>query len=250
MDERLRFLLYGTYDGFSRSTLGDDNILLVLDNGDKVEIPNHFVKNESDFVEKNQIKLKDVIARIKQLDIGARKVWLDEFLNELGSDYGTFKYKAGYEQGKLEGSLIPHKEPEKVTIPKFVADWYEEHKDDFEIALFRCIDHIPSVYDEGDLNEFEEWLVDEHTAPFQTLVNMHQFGYEVEKEKRYYVRFKGMESDDFNYLNFIKFQQAWVLSSLKLDKKFRTEHTKKQLEEANFGWVFSCEGIEIEEVME
>ena len=102
MDERLRFLLYGTYDGFSRSTLGDDNILLVLNNGDKVEIPNHFVKNAIDFVEKNQIKLKDVIARIKQLDIGTRKVWLDEFLNELDSDYGTLKYKAGYEQGKVE----------------------------------------------------------------------------------------------------------------------------------------------------
>lgn len=141
-------------------------------------------------------------------------------------------------------------EPKEVAVPQFVADWYEEHKDDFEIALFRCIDHIPSVYDEGDLNEFEEWIIDGETKPFQTLVNMHQFGYEVEKERRYYVRFKGMESDDFNYLNFIKFQRAWVLSSLKIDKKFRTEHTRKQLEQAGFGWVFDCEGIEIEEVEE
>ena len=77
---------------------------------------------------------------------------------------------------------------------------------------------------------------------------MHQFGYEVEKEERYYVRFKGMESDDFNYLNFIKFQKAWVLSSLKIDNKFRTAHTRKELEGAGFGWVFDCEGIEIEEV--
>ena len=137
-------------------------------------------------------------------------------------------------------------EPQKPVVPQFVADWYEEHKDDFEIALFRCIDHIPSVYDEGDLNEFEEWIIDGETKPFQTLVNMHQFGYIVEKEKRYYVRFKNMESNDFNYLNFIKFQHAWVLSSIKLDKKFRTEHTKKQLEEAGFGWVFNCPGIEIE----
>lgn len=59
-----------------------------------------------------------------------------------------------------------------------------------------------------------------------------------------------MESNDFNYLNFIKFQHAWVLSSIKLDKKFRTEHTKKQLEEAGFGWVFDCEGIELEEVQD
>lgn len=139
-------------------------------------------------------------------------------------------------------------EHQKVVVPQFVADWYEKNKDDFEGALFRCIDLIPSVYEEGDLSEFESWVIEGNTEPFKTLVNMHQFGYTVEEEKRYYVRFKGMESDDFNYLNFIKFQHAWVLSSIKLDKKFRTEHTKKQLEQAGFGWVFDCQGIEIEEV--
>nr|DAS76966.1 MAG TPA: Protein of unknown function (DUF1642) [Caudoviricetes sp.] len=138
-------------------------------------------------------------------------------------------------------------EPE-TQVPQFVADWYENNKDDFEGALFRCIDLIPSVYEDGDLSEFESWVIEWHTEPFKTLVNMHQFGYTVEEEKRYYVRFKGMESDDFNYLNFIKFQHAWVLSSLKIDKKFRTEHTRKELEEAGFGWVFDCPGIEIEEV--
>ena len=54
----------------------------------------------------------------------------------------------------------------------------------------------------------------------------------------------------FNNGNLIKFQHAWVLSSLKIDKKFRTEHTRKELEEAGFGWVFNCPGIEIEEVEE
>ena len=140
-------------------------------------------------------------------------------------------------------------EPQKPVVPQFVADWYEEHKDDFEIALFRCIDHIPSVYDEGDLNEFEEWIIDGETKPFQILVNMHQFGYTVEKEKRYYVRFKFIE-DSYSYLTLIKHLNTWTLYSITLDKKFRTEHTKKQLEEAGFGWVFDCPGIEIEEVEE
>ena len=138
-------------------------------------------------------------------------------------------------------------EPQKPVVPQFVADWYEEHKDDFEIALFRCIDHIPSVYDEGDLNEFEEWIIDGETKPFQTLVNMHQFGYEVEKEKRYYVRLKGVD-ENYNYFNCIKHLDAWCLTELKTDKKFRMTHTRKQLEDADFGWVFDCEGIEIEEV--
>ncbi|KXU11986.1 putative phage protein [Streptococcus oralis] len=29
---------------------------------------------------------------------------------------------------------------------------------------------------------------------------------------------------------------------------FRYEHTRKELEDADFGWVFDCEGVEVEEV--
>ncbi len=106
-------------------------------------------------------------------------------------------------------------EPKPVKVPQCVADWYLLHYHDFNNSIVNlCIRREDSI------------------------------------EERYYVRFKGMESDDFNYLNFIKFQKAWVLSSLKIDKKFRTAHTRKELEEAGFGWVFNCEGIEIEEVEE
>lgn len=130
--------------------------------------------------------------------------------------------------------------PQKVKIPQFVADWYEEHKDDFEIALFRCIDHIPSVYDEGDLNEFEEWIIDGETKPFQTLVNMHQFGYEVEKEKRYTVKMRTTNQPLF--YNSLEKKLFFSLGDL------ATRFTRKQLEGLGLGWVFDCEGIEIEEV--
>ena len=131
-------------------------------------------------------------------------------------------------------------EPQKVVVPQFVAEYIEfQKKNNFHVyGAMRIIeDHydkrVPEWFYEGNIEKFcLAWI----------------FGYEVEEEKRYYVRFKGMESDDFNYLNFIKFQHAWVLSSLKVDKKFRTAHTRKELEDANFGWVFDCSGIEIEEV--
>lgn len=138
-------------------------------------------------------------------------------------------------------------EPQKVAVQQFVADWYEEHKDDFEIALFRCIDHIPSVYDEGDLNEFEEWIIDGETKPFQTLVNMHQFGYTVEKEKRYLVKVIGM-SKFYECLNFDTTENRWKFFDCDNTKTYRTHHTRKELEDADFGWVFDCPGIEIEEV--
>ena len=138
----------------------------------------------------------------------------------------------------LPNSLIHFEE--KVVIPKFVADWIEECKND-DFHLFGAMEGI-------SLNQkkLDYWFREDDNM--ELFARAWLDSYEVEEEKRYYVRFKGMESGDFNYLNFIKFQHAWVLSSIKLDKKFRTEHTKKQLEEAGFGWVFDCEGIEIEEV--
>ncbi len=139
--------------------------------------------------------------------------------------------------GLLVGGML--KKFEKVTIPQFIADWIVQAKEDGY--------NIAGAINEAPRGAVDDWLELENVDIFaEAWIN----GYTVEKEKRYYVRFKGMESGDFNYLNFIKFQHAWVLSSIKLDKKFRTEHTKKQLEEAGFGWVFDCPGIEIEEVEE
>ncbi|MBS5358054.1 MAG: DUF1642 domain-containing protein [Streptococcus parasanguinis] len=145
------------------------------------------------------------------------------------------------------GDLKKLDEPQKVTIPQFVADWYEEHKDDFEIALFRCIDHIPSVYDEGDLNEFEEWIIDGETKPFQTLVNMHQFGYEVEKEKRYLVKIKGVACP---YLNHDTINELWFYNQKIEGVYTKTQHTRKELEEAGFEEVFNSPLFEVEEVTE
>lgn len=130
-------------------------------------------------------------------------------------------------------------EPQKPVVPQFVADWIEQRKDEGW--------KLSQMFLQANLEEkYGRWIVDNQ----ETFARAWLDGYTVEKEKRYYVRFKGMESGDFNYLNFIKFQHAWVLSSLKIDKKFRTEHTRKELEKAGFGWVFDCPGIEIEEVEE
>ena len=131
-------------------------------------------------------------------------------------------------------------EPQPVKVPQFVANWYEENKDDFEGNLYRCTHNIPSTFDGAKLNEFEKWFLTAGTKQFQTLVNMHQFGYEVEKEKRYYVKITAAEQylvrvEDENFLGF-------------LQSRLRSKFTRKQLEDAGFGWVFDCEGVEVEEV--
>ena len=130
-------------------------------------------------------------------------------------------------------------ETKPVKVPQFVADYIEFKKaNDFHVyGAMRVIeDHydkrVPEWFYEGNIEKFVRAWLD---------------GYEVEEEKRYYIRLKNVD-ENYNYLNYIKHLSAWCLTEIKTDKKFRTTHTRKELEEANFGWVFDCPGIEIEEV--
>ena len=72
-------------------------------------------------------------------------------------------------------------DPEKPVVPQFVADWYEEHKDNFEIYLSElCINF--TCHRERLNDKLAKWYEQLENKPMQTLVNMQQFGYEVEKE--------------------------------------------------------------------
>lgn len=126
-------------------------------------------------------------------------------------------------------------EPRKVKVKQFVADWYERNENDLDYNIW---DYIYNWEDQEE-SEFKNWFNCSKKA-FQTLVNMHQFGYEVDEEKRYLVKIKAsgqyiMNNPDENA---VFFYSSRAYSKL----------TRKELEEAGFGWVFNCEGIEIEEV--
>lgn len=139
-------------------------------------------------------------------------------------------------------------ESKKVVVPQFVAEWYEENKDDFEFNVWDWI----AFRDEPEKlenKEFSYWINDGEGNPIQTLVNMHQFGYEVEEEPKYQVSMKGVDTN-FNFLNRHRNENYWIFSSKDKNTLYQTCHTRKELEDAGFGWVFSCEGIEIEEVEE
>ena len=153
-------------------------------------------------------------------------------------------YKEGCTQvvdlGLVLGLVKQLDEPQPVKVPPFVADVIEgarEQSPELEDALH---------YTWGNgTKEFTEWYNKKSNRDLFARALLD--GYEVEEEKKYYVRFKWIE-DSYSYLTFIKHLHAWTLTNIKLDKKFRSEHTRKQLEDAGFGWVFDCPGIEIEEV--
>ena len=139
-------------------------------------------------------------------------------------------------------------EPQKVIIPQFVADWYEENKDDFEFNVWDWI-AFRNEPEKLENKEFNYWINDGEGNPIQTLVNMHQFGYEVEKEKRYTIRFKNIRKET-RYLKYDRVVENWYFGVEQCSKETKISHTRKELEGAGFGWVFDCEGIEVEEVTE
>ena len=125
-------------------------------------------------------------------------------------------------------------EPRKVKVKQFVADWYERNENNLDYNIWEYIYN----WDDQEESEFKNWFNCSKKA-FQTLVNMHQFGYEVDEEKRYLVKIKAsgqyiMNNPDENA---VFFYSSRAYSKL----------TRKELEEAGFGWVFNCEGVEIEE---
>lgn len=135
-------------------------------------------------------------------------------------------------------------EPKPVKVPPFVADWIEVCKEHLTTSLYTAMN--PNFMKENN-QSFDLILWIKKTNNQETFALAWIFGYEVEEEKRYYVRFKWIE-ESYSYLTFIKHLHAWTLKNTTLDKKFRTAHTRKELEEADLGWVFDCPGVEVEEV--
>ena len=130
-------------------------------------------------------------------------------------------------------------EPQKVTVPQFVADWIEECKGKDE-PLYYALDRTPP-------QEVDSWFCEDEVKRQNTFARAWLDGYEVEKEMRYLVKMKGFE-EEYNFLNYFINTKLWIIQSNANNSNYRTHHTRKELEQAGFGWVFDCEGIEIEEV--
>ena len=127
----------------------------------------------------------------------------------------------------------------KVTVPQFVADWIEECKND-DFHLFGAMEEM-SLHQK----KLDYWFREDDNM--ELFARAWLDGYEVEKEKKYIVKLKNVR-DIFGILNFSKRSKEWHFSDSNTNNHHRTTHTRKELEDANFGWVFDCEGIKIEEV--
>lgn len=128
-------------------------------------------------------------------------------------------------------------EPQKVKIPQFVADWIEVCKEHLTTSLYTAM--TPNFMKENN-QSFDLILWIKKASNQDLFARAWLDGYEVEKEKRYTVVMKATKQP--LYYNAMDKKLFFSMGGL------ATKFTRKQLEEAGVGWVFDCEGIEIEEV--
>ena len=129
-------------------------------------------------------------------------------------------------------------EPQKVTIPQFVADHLKKSKEvgsDLQNAM-----NSSTIIEEVDL-----WLYTDNNMDIFARAWLD--GYEVEKEPKYIVKMKNIHSysstlkrDDITGGYFFG-NEAQMCASL-------STHTRKELEEEGFGEVFNSPLFEVEEV--
>jgi phage protein len=124
----------------------------------------------------------------------------------------------------------------KVTVPQYVEDWIEYCKTN-GIALGYAL------YCSGQASDKKvyDWIV-ESLENQETFARAWIDGYEIEKEKRYEVILSNGQS--------LKTVYRQGSDRLDFEKVYGDieRFTRKQLEEAGFGWVFDCEGMEVKEV--
>lgn len=118
-------------------------------------------------------------------------------------------------------------------VPQYVIDWYEENKGDLDYKLWNYI----MDWEDTEEDSFKRWVNSSKDA-FQTIINMHQFGYKIKEEKKYLVKLiqggQYLHTDHSGETYFTAFSQS--------------NYTKNKLEELNLEWVFDCPGIKLEEV--
>lgn len=193
----------------------------------------------------------------KQKDGNMNKQELKKHIEDLPYNVGLLVDTIKISRNGLLKLIDQLDEPEKVTVPQFVADWIEYVKENgikFKniFGFYEVITHDDNVYrviyyilkNNIATADIRKW-VDDNT---DTFARAWLDGFTIEKEKRYTVKLKGLEGEKC-YLNF-NFGGVWLFGTNENFFGYRSHHTCKELEDAGFGEVFDSKLFEVEEVEE
>lgn len=168
-------------------------------------------------------------------------------LDDLFKEYKEMTLDEVYVEDLLE-DLHKLKDTYTPEVPEYVADWYEEHKDNLEYNIWDWMKYNLEPKKRENVI-FSQWLSKTVNNPVETLIKMKLYGYKVKKEKKYIIKLKNVQKGSESF-KFDRVIEKWYFGFNQESSTTRLYHTKKDLVNAGFGWMFSCPGFEIEEVEE
>lgn len=164
--------------------------------------------------------VKNILARLRELPLHDREVWLKAIMSEFEQDFSHAKWREGYEQGKLEGAWVVNQlkdadkirqELNKPVIPQFVAEIIEYYKGQ-NATLY-------DAFREKNFNkQYSEWLMNEQDA-YNKVARAWLDGYDIQ-ETKYVVT-------DGNHLYFKKYQEDIEIVILVDEQPGTMEYVKK-----------------------
>ena len=129
-------------------------------------------------------------------------------------------------------------EPQKVVVPKFVAEWIESYR--YGHTLLKVLN--ASEKEQIVPSTVNDWILDNQYDFIKAWLD----GYEVEKEQLYTVEFPTGQQLYKNYPNGGSAKQIVIKFANHADKD--GHFTKMELESTGFEWVFDCKGVKVKEV--
>lgn len=131
---------------------------------------------------------------------------------------------------------------ESVVVDKFIADWYEKHKDCLDYYIWEW-NRLNCVKETEEGRKFHLWLNDASNKPVETLVKMKLYGYKVKEEIKYNVKVVETKQILYKSDEGAKFVDIYNTTQ---HKKY--EFTKEELNRYGMAYVFNNKGFKVEEV--
>lgn len=237
MDKIKKVKAIGNIIGFNIDASGNETYNVQFPDMTVAELESYqFEDADAYHTDGKPLCLRNVLARLRELPEHDRNIWLKGIMGEFKKDFSHAKWCEGYDKGEFEGAVEAEKS-NTVVIPQFVADCIIARKGVGD-TLIQAIE----FYDElNNIKEYD-WINDNSDLFARAWLD----GYDVEQEKRYTVKIKG---------NLGQYLGRYYLNNEELTPQFiRTQQndpsyfTKAELERTGFGWVFDCEGVEVQEV--
>ena len=178
---------------------------------------------------------------------------LIEKIESLPSHTSITSFRPYVDKKIILGLISQLDEPQKVKVSEEEAKFLETFDFNCESDVTTALFHVSRVGYDYYLTDNNDIEFKDLSEGFRELENRKRLikaildGYEVEKAKRYLVKMNGV-NDYGCYLNKGLLSKEYFWESKTEIGGCRTKHTRKQLEDDDFGWVFDCPGIEVEEV--